>query len=271
MVMPIESGPTKERVVRTLLQFVLIAFFAAWFAYDGWIGYPKRNLRDHLDVTRAEAAEPLTEEDIRPLIYDTVSEDRVAAANEAMKAGSADQIREALTKVFGAPPSFETDQAWFYFGATLRLIIPMADGLPTGKVMQRSTPESAASIATQKGLAVGLAVAAVGLGFFLARVARTRLVLDEAGLAYNQRPVIPWDAMRSLDTSRFNRKGQVDLIYDDGGAERRLRLDEYHLARFEEIVDELCARKGFANPLPEPSVEETGNAEEPSSAPGNEA
>ena len=56
--------------------------------------------------------------------------------------------------------------------------------------------------------------------------------------------------MKALETSRFTKKGWVDLVYDDNGVEREMRLDEYHLAAFEEIIDAICVRKGFANPLP---------------------
>lgn len=82
------------------------------------------------------------------------------------------------------------------------------------------------------------------------RVRGTRLVLDESGLTYQGKGPISWDAMRRLDTARFNEKGWVDLRYDESGTENSIRLDEYHIARFEEVIDEICTRKGFENPLP---------------------
>lgn len=42
--MRIESGTTGERRTRLLLFLAMCAAFAGWFAYDGYIGYPAKNL-----------------------------------------------------------------------------------------------------------------------------------------------------------------------------------------------------------------------------------
>ena len=93
-------------------------------------------------------------------------------------------------------------------------------------------------------------------------IRRTHLLLDDTGLTYNRGPLIRWEDMKALDISTFARKGWVHLIYEQSGPERsrmseqraggeqRLKLDEYHLARFDEVIDEICVRKHFENPLP---------------------
>jgi len=43
--MRIESGTTSERCIRLGLSLVMCTVFAGWFAYDGFWGYPKENLR----------------------------------------------------------------------------------------------------------------------------------------------------------------------------------------------------------------------------------
>ena len=42
--MRIESGPTNERRIRLSIFVVMCAAFAGWFTYDGFVGYPKKNL-----------------------------------------------------------------------------------------------------------------------------------------------------------------------------------------------------------------------------------
>src|SRR5256885_14597438 len=41
--MPILSGPTRERRMRAWLGFILCLAAAGWFAYDGWISWPRAN------------------------------------------------------------------------------------------------------------------------------------------------------------------------------------------------------------------------------------
>ena len=166
--MHIESGTTRERRTRVLIVFLACLAFCLWFAYDGWMAYPKDNRED--------------------------------------------------------------EQA------------------------QRPARHRPVDILLQKGLAVGFAVLSVIAAVHLVRVVRTRAVLDDQGLVYNRGPVIGWDHMTALDSDRYEAKGWVDLIYDSGGGQQRRRLDSYHLARFDDLIDEICHRKGFRNPLPEPSV-----------------
>ena len=52
--MPIESGPTGERKVRSSLLFLMVLVFGLWFAYDGWIGYPGENYRENLEQLPSE-------------------------------------------------------------------------------------------------------------------------------------------------------------------------------------------------------------------------
>ena len=84
------------------------------------------------------------------------------------------------------------------------------------------------------------------------RAARIRAVLDEQGLVYNQGEPITWDQMRALDASRYKRKGYVRLYYERGGKPGQQKLHSFHIARFKEIVGEICARKGFESPLEQP-------------------
>lgn len=173
--MHIESGTTKERRTRVLILFLAPLVFTGWFAYDGWIGYPRDN-----------------------------------------------KVRQQA-------------------GAGLE--------------------HSREDILTQKCMAGGCALAVIAAAVHLVRVLRTRVVLDDQGLRYGRKPVIGWDQMRGLDSQRYEAKGWVALVHQSPSGESRQRLDSYHLAGFEDMVDAICERKGFANPLPEP--ERRGPGPEP--------
>ena len=255
--MPIESGPTGERKVRSTLLFLMVLIFGLWFAYDGWVGYPGENYRENLEQLPADQRESVS----KLRVYDTVNEASSLSANQLVSKfrGQPDTVRSKLEALFGGPPSFESKDTIYFFGPAYRVVIPTDFNSTTDrKVMGRATEKSATDILFQKILAVGLLIFAAYLLFFVLRVRGTRLILNEAGLQYRGARPISWEAMRELDITNFSRKGRVDLVYDDNGSQRRLRLDEYHLEKFDEVIDELCARKGFENPLPTTEEPPTG-------------
>ncbi|HVP13025.1 MAG TPA: hypothetical protein VMV94_17755 [Phycisphaerae bacterium] len=248
--MRIESGPTGERKVRTLLLLIMVAGFSAWFAYDGYIGYPAKNRAEHLQqLPTPEEREKAKDAPIYPSVTPEAMPKVVAALNKIVGNRATPVVEQALKDVLGGPPSWKNADGWYYFGPTFRIKIPLKDGrlsTPIGTPSQKTE----ATIYGQKFLALALAILSIYCLWLMLRVVRTHLVLDEGGLSYQGRGPIRWDDMQALDISRFSKKGWVDLTYDDNGTERKLRLDEYHLARFDEVIDELCARKGFENPLP---------------------
>ncbi len=244
--MQIESGPTGERKVRTLLLFLMVAVFSAWFAYDGWVGYPRSNYNEHLGQLTKEERESVGELPV----YPTVNKAKWESGVKAVKEASASQRRSVLEALFEAKPSYENAEAMYYFGPAYRVKVSLRDGFPGDPMIGSPATKSETSIEWQLYLGAVLAVVSVYLLWFVLRVVRTHLVLDDTGLTYSGRGPIRWDQMKQLDISRFADKGWVDLLYDDNGAEGRVRLDEYHLARFDDIIDEICERKGFENPLP---------------------
>lgn len=242
--MLIESGPTKERKVRTTLFVLLCAGMGGWFAYDGWIGYPEKNRQEHIEALpsaeRAEAADAKT--------YPSVTAKSLAGARDALKKIGVASQRKALTDLYGGPPSFADNEAWYYFGPTYRVKVILKDGRPR-RVIGESTEKTLSEIRTQQWLAASLGVIAVVLLFVLMRVWRTHLVLDDQGLSFGRSRPIPWEDMKSLETDRFLKKGWLDLVYQENGTDRRIRLDEYHLARFDEVIAAICAQKGFEDPV----------------------
>jgi hypothetical protein len=231
-----------------------------WFAFDGWVGYPEKNRQEHIEALplgeRAKAA------DAR--IYPSVTAESLAKAQDAVKKLDVASQRKALEELYGGPPSFEDDQGWYYFGPTYRVTAVLKDAKPE-RAVGASTEKSSSEIQTQRWLAATLGVVAVILLFHLVRVWRTHVALDDRGLSLGRRGPIPWEDMKSLDTGRFLKKGWVDLLYQSNGADRRVRLDEYHLARFDEVIAAICAEKGFDDPVAAEKAQKSAQTGSPSS------
>jgi hypothetical protein len=258
--MRIESGSTKERKVRTALFVVLCAGMGGWFAYDGWIGYPEKNRREHIGAlpfeNRAEAADAK--------IYSSVTAESLAQAKKARNKVDIASQRKALAELYGGPPSFEDDQVWYYFGPTYRVKVVLKDNKPQ-RVVGVSAEKSSGEIHTQRWLSACLGLVAVILLSLLVRVWRTHLVLDDQGLSFGRRRSIAWADMKSLKTGRFLKKGWLDLVYKADGAERRIRLDEYHLAQFDEVIAAICTEKNFEDPVVAEKAQKRAQADSPPS------
>lgn len=245
--MHIESGPNTERSIRNLLMLLMVAFFAAWFAYDGWIGYPAKNFEDLLKQMPPD----LREKAAKAAVYPSITEALLPQIEAATKAISPAAAKEMLASAVGGPPSLETPDTWFYFGPAMGYKLSIERGAPVRFAAMR-TPKSAMDIRLQRYLAMGLMALTAYLVVFNLMLRRTRMVLNDVGLTVAGTGPIPWSAMKSLDISRFADKGWVDLIYDDHGTQRTLRLNEYHHSAFDDVIDALCRQKGFENPLPLP-------------------
>ena len=241
--MRIESGPTGERKVRTLLMLLMVGVFAVWFAYDGWIGWPGENKKEHLEQIPADLRK-----NVKLTISDRVKPGQLEKIRTIVRGFELSKQRSELTELLGAPP-VETPERWFFFGPSHRIEIILENG-KLFKPVDRDTARSDFSIWLQKALAVGLGVLTLFLIWFVSRVRATRLVVDDDGLTVNGVGPIAWDQMTALDNSRFSKKGFVELVYNVNGAQRRTRLDEYHFDAFDDVIDAICAKKGFDNPLP---------------------
>lgn len=250
--MRIESGPTTERKIRNTLLTIMLAVFSAWFAYDGWAGYPAKNHEEFLNQLPKAEREKAKSGPVYPrLIHKEVNgkDHWLEATREAIAKGGASSGRKEIESLFGGPPSYEAADAWYYYGHAVQIKIAVTHGEP-GSVQAQRSQKKDSDIFTQKLLAGSLGALLLYSIWFVVNVSRTHLVLDEAGLAYRSVGPIRWEDMQALDISRFARKGWAELVYNDQGTQRRLRLDEYHLAKFDDVIDQICARKGFENPLP---------------------
>jgi hypothetical protein len=308
--MRIESGTTTERCIRLGLFLAMCLVFAGWFAYDGFHGYPKENLKwalrnplmpqsdseiatnfKAIKANLAKVQPGTTVEQLEALvgpptliqskhrvyvgeeilaIIDLDEEDKVTGvrskeiapeeirddASTMVTAENVDKIESGMTLSLlehhlGDKPVETHNQTYWYIGpAVYARFEVIGDAVSNVIEMTENTDHRESDLAMQKWIAAGLCIVVLITLYFLIRAVRTRVVLDDAGLTVNHRHVA-WDAMTGLDIEEYKDRGWLDLVYDDGDL---LRLDSYHIAKFREIVTEICNRKGFASPFAEKSA-----------------
>jgi hypothetical protein len=230
--MNINSGPSSDRLRRAGIRTAVLLAVGAWFAYDGWIGYPRQN-RQEFSEQYAERPDPATV----PINPEVTSE----IVRQLEPSMNAEEVEKRL-----GPPAMKTDLDARWFGPAGTLVVPLRGGGPTFKSAKRT----ATDLLVQKGIAVLLLGGfIVSLGFMLA-ARQSRYILDDRGLTLPKLGTIGWDAIQKLDGERVEEKGWVELHYAEGSETRTARLDAYDIAAFGEMIDAICERKGFENPLP---------------------
>ena len=237
----LESGPAKTDRNYWLIVGVLFLAFAAYFAYDGAYGYRNANIRTaRKDLARWTDAAPELGETPTEAEYKQLRNSSVTSPEEVYAV-----FGQPLPPKAGSPREGVERFASAYGMATVPIDAGQLRPDPRGWDW-RSWGHSKDDIRGQFYWAAGTVV--LSLYFFLRvfRAAKLRAVVDEEGMTYGGRR-IAFDDMVSLRD--YNRKGWVDLYYRAGGQEKKLRIDNQKIARFEEIAELICDQKGFENPL----------------------
>ncbi|MFH1746464.1 MAG: hypothetical protein ABIG44_05400 [Planctomycetota bacterium] len=264
----LESGPAKTDRMYWLIVTLVFLGYGLWCLYDGLYRYHDQN--------RAQAAQVLRQRDIDgPYDLDrNITQDDF----DALKA-TTDLKRDQVHAAFGEPSrtrrehqpgqgltdtAVDTEYYLSRYGLAIVRISPM-----TSRVDKRITEwieweHSADDIRMQ--FYMGGVVGLVAL-FFLYRAYRAatlRAVMDADGLTYGGQRIAFADMVSLRD---YNRKGWVDLYYRVGGSQKKLRIDNQKIAKFEEIVALLCEKKGFENPLKARSEEDETEVGQEEAAP----
>lgn len=242
--MLIVSKAGKRGVTRLGFTFVLLAGFAAWFAYDGWITYPNRNLQT------ARQALPRVIERMPPANPAVTQESAKAVQADAAKGlRLADLRRNWGEPVFTGPSAADAGGAGrteAYFVGPFGWVRVILAAEMVDKVEWHDSAKTASEIAVQKLLAILLAAASLApLGLLLIALL-CKYQLDDEGLVLPRAGHIPYDRMIGVDAGDFNKRGVVRLKYRDAaGRDCTAVLDEEKIDKFDEIVAALCRRKGW--------------------------
>ncbi len=236
---PITTRSTRERIIRNSLLTVMLLGFAAWSFYDGYEGYPQDNLEQ---ARKALPADAQASAEINPQI----------TRDSLPPIGVGLTMRELIEQI--GPPAWQgeaKDNIYraYWFGPAITLIVRYDSMKYVTEAEVRDGVHTETDLVVQKGM--GVVVGLLGL-YALIRIigmVAGRVTLSDAGLKPPLRPLIPYDAMTGWDTTEYKEKGRIYLAYAQNGDEKVYVLDDYKLAAFRPIVDEISARTGFANPF----------------------
>lgn len=226
----------------------MVVGFGAAFLYDGYKGYEKANFEEHLKALDPQDRDKASHAVVYPKINSSREKEISQEITAITSKLSAAAQRESMIAAFGGKPSFESSDEIYYFGPDYRIKFTVRGGMlyePVGK----TTGHKMTDLISQRIIGWVLAAISVVTGIFLIRIALTHCLIDDTGMTYRFVGRVKWEDMKSLESTRFLKKGWVDLVCANGAAERRVRLDEYHLKRFPEIIAAICSRKGFEDPV----------------------
>ena len=240
--MTLESGPARGDRIFWGFFFAMCVAVSLWFVYDGSSGWPKKNRKHATDQLRdligPEAAAKVELRDA------PTREDFEALAN-----GKPTWIKD-VTEALGESSFQKTQQreTIYYWATEYGLgVVPTAGGRITRQRMEWKTWYKSRSELQQQYMWAAVA-GLVGL-FALRKLilaSTLRVKMDDEGMQYN-RQRIPYEAMTAL--ANFSPKGWVDVLYTENGREQKLRLDNQKVARYREIIELICQKKGFSNPV----------------------
>jgi hypothetical protein len=253
----LESGPARTDMFWILGYTVLCLGLGAYFFYDWQIGYPAKN--------RAEAARILEQQmgQLNPKQTPpaTLASRPTKAAYEEL-ARSEKRTLEDVNQTLG-PPLFERAEAGIttrYYASEWGMVgIPFRGGLAeiSDKVTWRPWYKSEDDVEAQKYFGVLCTIVGLYFAYRAFRAGTLHVTLDDTEMNYGGRR-IPTSAMKRLVD--YSPKGWVDLYYDIGTGDRKLRLDNQKVAKFDEIIETLCAIKGFPDPRREVETDEQSAA-----------
>jgi hypothetical protein len=240
--MRLESGPAAYDRNYYLIFLLLCVCMGAYFLYDYQIGYPKKNME-----AARKALTPLNgAENIPQTLPEIPTRSELEALVSQQPTDPADVHQVLGQPLFTKPGERPGEKLEYFVSAYGMARVPVVYGRADIKqVHWMPWDKSKDDIRMQ----LYCAVIAFVIGLFVLRrvykAATLRALIDDEGMTYGGRR-IPFENMLRL--CDYNRKGWVDLYYKHGPQERKLRIDNQKVRKFDEIIDTLCAAKGLEDP-----------------------
>lgn len=264
--LPVRSGTTTERLVRTALLTVMLNVFAAAFVWDGYFGYARQNVESLVKSLGLSTQQAGFAGDPLPAIDPKLT----AELGRSLVARQADLVGRSpndapISKVgdlqaglpaLGEPALRNGDDA-YYLGPAGHIKTHRRGGRIVSVEWVDGPAHTATDLMYQCWIGYVLGVfGLVSLGQ-LVRVARTRAVFSDEGLRIRGRPLITLEAMSGIRDNRAS-GGTLEIEYRDGEAAGTVELDGYVYKDRDAIIEAICEAKGFVNPLqPEETPQQT--------------
>ncbi len=239
--MKLESGPAAYDRNYYIIFLVLCVALGGYFYYDYNAGYLKKNHEEArkmlLPLVGAQAIpEQLPAHPTGPEFKDLLT-------------GNA-KTPDAFRQKFGKPlasKSDDTGKTFDYYASRYGMGVVVHQG---GKVLTKESRwntwfKSKDEIKFQLYCAFICFVVALYALYRVVKAATLKAVIDDEGMTYGNLR-IPFTSMKRL--CDYSPKGWVDLYYDAGGQQRKLRIDNQKIRKFDEIIDALCEATGFPDP-----------------------
>ncbi len=236
----ITSGSTTERIIRTSLITVFALGAAGWCFYDAYVKYPLQNLeRAVRDLT------PPPE----------LSRDLIVPAVDAKSTDAIDKrtFLKDLVARFGEPgwrgKNAKGKSEARFFGPAGQLIVTLDPGDRATKArFAQAEYKNAKDLAVQKGMGVVIGLLGVLLLVHWLRVMIVKATMTDEGIKLVGHPLVPFDALTELHAEEYAKKGCVGIDYEMDARAGTLRLDDYKIKAFPEIIAEICRRKEWEDP-----------------------
>ncbi len=230
--------PTPWFLLRAVAMLLMFSFFAAYFAYDGAIGYRKKNHVFYL----------------------------AQSFDEAVKAFNAkgDSLTEAEWKAFAATQNVKFPEDPYVLPKDLKQPVPWPEILHDfAKVKERrqwtllwqdysaehgydskppEEPMTKREINEQWICAGVCVILSLVAGFFLFRTFRRRIVADGEGITSQDGKRVPYADLKTLDLRKWDNKGLAFADYDGTAGKGRLRIDGLTYGGFKKEDDQPAER-----------------------------
>lgn len=241
--MKLESGPAAYDRNYYLMFLILCIALGGYFYYDYAIGYLNKN--------REKAREVLTPlmggaENIPETFPASPTKPEFEALFES-KPTDPQAIYDKLGQPLVKKPT-EDGKTINYFVSDYGMVrLAVVGGQIDPKTSIVWTPWYKSKEEIRLQLYCALICFAVAL-YVLTRVFRAatlRAVIDDEGMTYGGRRILFENMTRLCD---YSKKGWVDLYHKLGAEERKLRIDNQKIRKFDEIINTICEVKGFEDP-----------------------
>lgn len=243
--MELRSGPAlTDRLYWT--GFLLVAaFFCGWFAYDGAYRYKNQNKKQGAAWVRQNVPGV----DASAINWsETPSKEQF----QSLRQRQPTDIRQ-VHEVLGAEPAFQRtdtvtgDTTEYYptvFGCG---VVTVSGGIVKSDFRWYDWTNTKDKTDQQYYCSAAVGVLMLWIGYRCIKANTLSATIDATGMTYGG-VRIPFESMVSLRD--YSPRGWVDLYYKDaGGVEKKLRIDNQKILKFNAIVDRLVEMKGFEHPL----------------------
>jgi hypothetical protein len=230
----VHSGTTTERILRSAVFAALMIVFAAWYLWDGYVGYSRSN------VTAVVRALGLDLEQAFPFDPNLTAAEAGQFLEEVGKGAPVGEMTSRL-----GDPALEHKGDAYYFGPAGYLMVHVERGR-VQEAEWRTAPHSESDLRWQRRIGYVMALVALVAIVHLIRVVTTKVSLTDAGLQVRGKPLIPFKAMTVLRKGEY--RETVAVEYSLAGRTGVVRLDSYVVKELPAIVSGICERAGFPHP-----------------------